>query len=712
MKKRYFDPSRSAAARLGCRPTAVMEAVALRYIGANPKVPFALRAFCRNGFRWAENGDLLVDLEEKLPDAALGAAAFAAARLWSESEQEMMFRIRCLGPTQVYVNRTQVFCSRIEHEIDPEFAAVFSVRLLPGWNDFVLRCVKTVAGFGCAFALDNARWTWRNFLAPFAERAGMLSFAYSDADLDLGAPQWNLDVSEDQTGRKWYPELAVSGQSKWEACFGRPCGKTAFMRSAFYSDEGIYTLKCEDEKVWIDGKLAEQGTICLERGIHSFLVRSCCPEVGIWDDTVHLMNMHGAPVRMFLSPSVHGARAEAMFAGPFEPYAEPLPNQLLSDGSVFRTALGDDFWRLPGDGLCVRASFEEPLFGRWNYPVGVTLYGLLQAGQTLCSQEVSLYALSHIGQCLDYADYSVWELNTYGFPAVNNQWAKLEMLEDCGAFGIAVMEALKGLDSFQARKAICVADRIAMHIKNKQERKADGVLYRNRPGSISYNTIWADDLFMSTPFLTRYAIHSGCTEYMDDAAHQFFLFKKYLWIPEKRLMSHVYSFRQKKATGVIWGRGNGWVAFSLAEILSLMPEGHSYRRELMLLFLELSSGILSCQDQSGMWHQVLDVPESYEESSCTAMFIYALSIGVKNGWYGSESPIYRLAAQRGWCALCNRAIDENGNVYGVCQGSGYSFQKEYYMNELKPILNDAHGIGVVLLAAKAISCMEGQRGDL
>lgn len=102
--------------------------------------------------------------------------------------------------------------------------------------------------------------------------------------------------------------------------------------------------------------------------------------------------------------------------------------------------------------LCVRASFEEPLFGRWNYPVGVTLYGLLQAGQTLCNQEVSLYALSHIGQCLDYADYSVWELNTYGFPAVNNQWAKLEMLDDCGAFGIAVMEALKGLDSFQARK--------------------------------------------------------------------------------------------------------------------------------------------------------------------------------------------------------------------------------------------------------------------
>ena len=39
-------------------------------------------------------------------------------------------------------------------------------------------------------------------------------------------------------------------------------------------------------------------------------------------------------------------------------------------------------------------------------------------------------------------------------------------------------------------------------------------------------TMWADDLYMSVPFLVRYSQFTGDQKYLDDAANQFFGFKK------------------------------------------------------------------------------------------------------------------------------------------------------------------------------------------
>ncbi|WP_217620905.1 glycoside hydrolase family 88 protein, partial [Bacillus sp. GbtcB13] len=81
-------------------------------------------------------------------------------------------------------------------------------------------------------------------------------------------------------------------------------------------------------------------------------------------------------------------------------------------------------------------------------------------------------------------------------------------------------------------------------------------------------------------------------------------------------------------TNIPWGRGNGWVLFSLSELLAVLPTEHPDRKELIRLFRTLCGGILQCQGDSGLWHQVLTDPESYEETSCTAMFVYALSRGI------------------------------------------------------------------------------------
>jgi rhamnogalacturonyl hydrolase YesR len=211
------------------------------------------------------------------------------------------------------------------------------------------------------------------------------------------------------------------------------------------------------------------------------------------------------------------------------------------------------------------------------------------------------------------------------------------------------------------------------------------------------DTLWADDLYMSVPFLCRYFELTGDARYIDDAARQFLGFRKMLFLPKKKLMSHVYDIARGMPTGIPWGRGNGWVLFSLSELLAVLPQNHALRGDVLAMYRELCAGVLAQQDEAGMWHQVLDEHDAYPETSCTAMFSYAFSRGVQHGWL-AEPEKYIRAVFKGWEALNRTSIDRLGNVHGVCRGSEFSFTSDYYKRDLLWNLNDTHGIGIVLLA--------------
>ena len=83
------------------------------------------------------------------------------------------------------------------------------------------------------------------------------------------------------------------------------------------------------------------------------------------------------------------------------------------------------------------------------------------------------------------------------------------------------------------------------------------------------------------------------------------------------------------------------------------------------------------------------------------MCIAAYSRGIKNKWITDEK--YREAAYDLWNSLCEKSIYFNGDLYGVCTGSCYSFREDYYSKELLPNINDTHGTGIVLSAAAELS---------
>ena len=97
-----------------------------------------------------------------------------------------------------------------------------------------------------------------------------------------------------------------------------------------------------------------------------------------------------------------------------------------------------------------------------------------------------------------------------------------------------------------------------------------------------------------------------------------------------------------------WGRGDGWVAAGMAEMLRDLPADHPQRARIMAGYKLMMAALLKYQGPDGMWRQLIDHDEAWEESSSSGMFTFALITGVKNGWL--DAATYGPAARKGWIA--------------------------------------------------------------
>ena len=192
----------------------------------------------------------------------------------------------------------------------------------------------------------------------------------------------------------------------------------------------------------------------------------------------------------------------------------------------------------------------------------------------------------------------------------------------------------------------------------------------------------------------------------EEAAAQIQGFRKRLYMEEEHLFSHIYFPNLGKANRVPWGRGNGWVMWTLSELLMYGDGKVDLSRE-KELFCEMAKGIQSLQDESGLWHQVLNRTEegSYLETSCTGMFLLAFTRGVKYGWLKED---FLETIQRAWLGLLTHSVDREGNVYGVCMGSGCQMEAEYYFS-IPTVINDDHGTGVILAAGAEYGALLEER---
>ncbi|MGD0034411.1 glycoside hydrolase family 88 protein [Paenibacillus illinoisensis] len=722
---RYFHANESIAGKVHHSIPDILTTVAQRYIGDHPKHSFLFRAYHRGGFRRLGDYRYDLNLDDKWPEASAGQYVYVWGKLWSQQETTLNTGLNCYSPVTIYVNGEEVFKSELLQELFPERRTQIPIPVKAGWNDVLLCFVKTEVGFGGIYGTASFKNFPLHFLTPGVDRQGQEGWLYSEP-LDEPVTLIPHDgMTEEETGLFWYPRKEWTEEEREVGTFARIFG-TEQPAVAYAWTKLDVTLPGSSPVVlqgqhvgalqlYLDGKEVytsdKSGPYRVELprryGLSDLVVRGETKAgEAHWGFTLESPGDSGSDGWRLSSPHpVAGSSDVWLYTGKFAPGSAPSPTDIVVTDTVFDDGSKGVYWHVDQPNTSVRPYLENTHYGKWNYPLGVTLLGLLLIGQELKRDDYIQYVREHIGLSTSFDRYGLWDRETYGAAGINNQLSAIDSLDDCGSFGSTLLAAMELGDIRGGRDT---ADRIARYITDEQERLEDGAFYRVRgSGEMRHETMWCDDLYMSTPFLMRYGQLTGNTAYWDDAVNQFLLFRQYLYIPEQQIMSHVYDFVRGRATGIPWGRGNGWVLFSLTELLSILPQDHARRSELLSFYRDLCQGYLALQGENGLWHQVLNRPDSYEETSCTSMFIYAYARGIREGWLETPAP-YLKAVLKGWEGMTRLSIDYKGNIYGVCRGSGYSFTALYYRDDLGWILNDTHGIGIVLLAGIEVHKMNQQ----
>ncbi len=210
-------------------------------------------------------------------------------------------------------------------------------------------------------------------------------------------------------------------------------------------------------------------------------------------------------------------------------------------------------------------------------------------------------------------------------------------------------------------------------------------------GLTSETRFWIDDMYMITTVQVQAFRATADSKYLDRAALEMVAYLDKLQQPNGL-------FYHAPDAPFYWGRGNGWVAAGMTELLRALPADHPRRARILEAYRKMMKSLLDYQGKDGMWRQLIDHPEAWPETSSTGMFTFALITGVKNGWL--DSATYGPAARKGWLALVGY-IDQNADVTSVCEGTGKKNDLDYYLARARRT-GDFHGQAPVLWCASAL----------
>ena len=213
----------------------------------------------------------------------------------------------------------------------------------------------------------------------------------------------------------------------------------------------------------------------------------------------------------------------------------------------------------------------------------------------------------------------------------------------------------------------------------------------NPDGTSAETRYWIDDMYMLTILQLEAYRATGDKKYLDRDADEMV---KYL----DKLQQPNGLFYHAQDVPFFWGRGDGWVAAGMAEMLRTLPANHPQHARILKGYKLMMESLLKYQGKDGMWRQLIDHDDSWPESSSTAMFSFAMITGVKNGWL--DTATYGPAARKAWIAASGY-IDQNADVTQVCEGTGKLNSEEYYYMRGRRT-GDFHGQAPMLWVVSAL----------
>jgi len=231
--------------------------------------------------------------------------------------------------------------------------------------------------------------------------------------------------------------------------------------------------------------------------------------------------------------------------------------------------------------------------------------------------------------------------------------------------------------------------------------------------------LWLDGVYMGMPFLAGVGVAEGDDHKVEEAVRELTIARSHMRDPRSGLYYHAWDEAKKQnwadpETGrsrFFWGRGLGWYAMALVDILDVIPpEKTELRAPLLTIVPELAESLVRHQDATGVWFQILDMPKepgNYREASASAMFTYFLAKAINKGYLPAS---YEPAARKAYAGLVDEfvSVHADGSVHltNVVEVGGLGYGRDgsyrYYMSE-RVIDNDPKGVGPAIMAGIQLS---------
>jgi len=328
-----------------------------------------------------------------------------------------------------------------------------------------------------------------------------------------------------------------------------------------------------------------------------------------------------------------------------------------------------------------RAAADHRVPPPFDWGEGVLMSGMVRAGVSAGAPEGVLFVRS-------WADH--WIQAGIG-PLLDEKGY-------CGHWGPALAVAQLS-ESCGGDPPIRLADEVGDFIQFVATRAPDGGLGHWRGN----RQLWIDTLYMAAPVLASIGRLERRADRLGEALAQMRIFARRLRDPRTGLYRHMFDEEAGSGTEAFWARGNGWAAMAHIEVLRRLEPGTAGWRELRDGLRDLLAAVCAVQDrETGLWHTVLDRPETYLETSASAMFLYVLVEGER---LGALERTHGEIIRRAWTGLAAR-VDGADRVVGTSAGTMPGTLEKY---AAVPVGEYPWGTGAFLLAAGALADLQAGR---
>ena len=351
-------------------------------------------------------------------------------------------------------------------------------------------------------------------------------------------------------------------------------------------------------------------------------------------------------------------------------------------------------WDLPRIHL-LREHTDKLAYADWRYFTGTILDSLYQVSDVFKTLDYQPYINRHMNFFLEKHPLIAQERADYGrLHSPFGHYFRYALLDDAGVTALPFAERLirkYGADAFRHTDDpdYTIVRRAVDHIMNNIPHLDDGTWGRINPVPL---TVWADDMFMGTGVLLRMAKALNQPDYRKTAVKQILLMDKTLSDPKTGVYWHGWFGDKNEHSSSKWSRANGWTIMAKTDALLALDKSDEHYDALLKAFQIHARGLLKLQSADGRWHQVLDNPDTYLETSSSAMFVRAFAEGIRNNWLPWGE--FASATFNGWAAVTTQ-VRSTGHVEGIVKGTPIFFSDEEY-NSHPVRLNDPRGLGAIL----------------